>query len=79
LKDFLACTKIIPKGFDLSVSFVLTDFAIGLKTNDQANTISELFEILVKGQTLGRPIISSITAEVFQWRMSTFCKNHDFL
>jgi hypothetical protein len=65
-----AASQAVPKLLDFVVSSFLTDLAIALKTNDQTHTICELLEVLMKGNTLGGPVVTMVTTESFEGRMN---------
>ena len=55
-----------PQGTDLSIGILLGDFAIGLKTDNETNSVSELFKVLMKSEALWSPVFPVISTEGFQ-------------
>ena len=47
----------------LVVGDLLTDLAVALQADDQANAIGELLEVLVKGESLRCPVAAAVMAE----------------
>ena len=52
-----------PELANLIVGDLLTDLSVALQTDNQAHPISELLEVLVKGEALRCPIASAVMAE----------------
>lgn len=56
----LTLFEFLPNLANLSISLFLTDFSIALKSYNQAHPFGESFKILMKSQSLWRPIIAAI-------------------
>ena len=57
-----------PLGANLSVGFLLGDLAIGLKADNQTDSVCKLLKILMKSETLRSPVLPVIGTERFQRR-----------
>jgi hypothetical protein len=55
-----------PKLLDFVVGGFLSDLAVALQANNQANTISKLLEVLVKGKPLWSPVVAAVMTEPLQ-------------
>ena len=56
----LAFFEFFPNLTNLSISLLLTNFSIALKSHNQAHPFCKSFKILMKSQSLWRPIIAAI-------------------
>ena len=63
----LALFEFLPNLANLSISLFLTNFSIALKSYNQAHPFGESFKILMKSQSLWRPIIASIAGISLHW------------
>lgn len=55
-----ALFELLPNLANLGIGLFLANFAIALKSHNQAYPFGKSFKILVKCQSLGRPIIAAI-------------------
>ena len=63
----LAFFEFFPNLTNLSISLFLTNFSIALKSYNQAHPFCKSFKILMKSQSLWRPIIASIAGISLHW------------